>query len=994
MKIVVVVCCLYLIFQKVSGIFVNNQLPYISFTQTTGANSIALLNGVSSADIIVDGGDWPGVIRAAKDLQSDFAKISTRNTPFRVLTSWNGTISGIKNNAIVIGTLGKSILISSIISRNNIDVSKISGKWESFQVQVLKNVAIGTSNVTVSSILLILGSDKRGSIYGIYDLSEQIGISPWWWFADIVPTQKNVIYGNLLTPYVQGSPTVKYRGIFLNDEQPGLTNWIKEKFGPVYNSDFYVKVFELLLRLKANYLWPAMWDSMFGVDDLNNQRLADLYGIVMSTSHQEPMMRATKEWQTMGNGVWNYTTNSEFLKNFWDVSIKRSASYESYVVVGMRGDGDLPYSEDLAVSIQQKIVEDQRDIIAKYQNSTKVPFKQVWCLYKEVQGYFERGMRVPEDVTLLWVDDNWGNIRRLPTDEEVTENRSGGAGIYYHFDYVGDPRSYKWINTNHIPKIYEQLSLAVERGATQIFVVNVGDLKPMEIPIDFFMTYAWDSTKWTHNNLNVYLQSWSAREFGNIDHKEVAYLVDTYTKYNARRKPELLDVNIYSLIYFSEAETILAEWDDLEARALRTYGTVSNARQPSFFQLVLHPIQASATVNRIYINAARSQLYSTQVRNSANYYAEQTELLFQKDADITKQYHSLLNGKWNHIMDQTHLNYQFWQQPMKNSLPALNLVQTSEMGLPGPLGLAIQGSQGAWPGDNKFQCSQGYNCPPPTLQTFETFGVKSRWIDVFNRGPKSIPFKATPSHNWIKISPSQGTFKDNSQETRLTITIDWNSVPANTTSGTILISSTAALTTNVTVTVPVISRTKPPSFIGHLEGDGYVSIEAIHFTKNTPVDGVQWQILPNYGKTLGAVTPFPRTAKSFVNATTSPVLEYSFFLYSKPVGGSLAITSYIAPALNQHPTRPLQFQISVDNGPRVTFQPIPSAAPGTLPAMWKGMVADQIVQLVSTHEVIRSGAHTIQFWMLEPNIILEKIVLNITKTVPNTYLGPPESIRI
>ncbi|KAJ3120421.1 hypothetical protein HK098_004595 [Nowakowskiella sp. JEL0407] len=973
----------------ISAIFVNNKPPYVSFSRVNGDDTISIYSRQGVADIVVDAEDWPGVLRAANDLKTDLGRV-VEDDAFRVLTTKNGTLSNVGTPAIIIGTLGKSKIIDSLMKQNKLNVTNLSGKWESFQAQIVTDVTVGTS--LVYHALVIVGSDKRGSIYGIYDLSEQAGVSPWYWWADVPSIKRSVIYARLTKPYSQGEPTVKYRGVFLNDEQPALTNWAVEKFGPVFNSAFYVRVFELLLRLKANYLWPAMWNSMFAVDDPANQRLADEYGIVMATSHQEPMMRATKEWQTMGNGKWNYTTNSEFLKNFWDQSIARAAPYESYITLGMRGDGDLPYSEELAVSIQQQIIADQRQIISKYHNGTLSGTGQVWALYKEVQGYYERGMRVPDDVTLLWVDDNWGNIRRLPTDDEI--GRSGGAGIYYHFDYVGDPRSYKWINTNHIPKIYEQLSLANVRGATKIFIVNVGDLKPMEIPIDFFMDYAWDATKWNHNNLGLYLESWSAREFGNIDHTEVAALVDGYTKINARRKPELLDVNTYSLLYFKEAERVIAEWDDLETRALKVYGTVSASAKAAFFQLVLYPIQASANLNKIYINAARSNLYSTQVRNSANDYADAAEKYFATDAALTKQYHSLLGGKWNHMMDQTHINYQFWQQPLKNSLPAVNRVQQTEMGLPGPLGIGIEGSQGAWPGDNRFQCSQGYNCPPPTLPKLERYGVQTKWIDVFNRGTSDITFTATPSASWLKVSPASGTLMKGKQEQRLTVSVSWAEIPAGTTSGTIVVNSTAALTTAVTITVPINNQAAPSGFTGFVEADGYVSIEAEHFSRNIPVDGVKWEILPKYGKTLSALTPFPRNAKSFIGASTSPVLEYDVYLYSTPTNGKLSITSYLAPSLNQHPTRPLKFAISVDDGAKQEFQPVPNANPGSLPKMWNDMVGNSINLIQSSHDVSTAGKHTVKFWMLEPNIVLEKLVLNITNTVPNVYLGPPESTRI
>ena len=301
------------------------------------------------------------------------------------------------------------------------------------------------------------------------------GVSPWYWWADVPPRRHSTLYvkaGRRLL----GPPAVKYRGIFLNDEAPCLTGWVNEKFGG-YNHQFYTNVFELLLRLKANYLWPAMWDNCFNEDDPLNPKLADEYGIVMGTSHVEPMMRADKEWNRQGHTAaeWNYQKNPETLRRFWTEGLERNKSYENIITVAMRGKVDTPMSESANIALLERIVADQRKIIEQVMRTNATAVPQLWALYKEVQEYYEKGMRVPDDVTLLWCDDNWGNLRRLPTAEE--RHRAGGAGIYYHFDYVGGPRNYKWLNTVPIAKVWEQMNLAYRYGADRIWIVNVGDLK-------------------------------------------------------------------------------------------------------------------------------------------------------------------------------------------------------------------------------------------------------------------------------------------------------------------------------------------------------------------------------------------------------------------------------------------------------------------------------------------------------------------------------------
>ncbi len=453
-----------------------------SWLATSSANQFTLVDKKSATTLLIDEHDFPGVQRAAKNLQRDIENVTGKKP------SLVNSISDNTAQLIIIGSIGKSRLIDHLIASKKLDVSKIRGQWDGFQVQVVEQPL-----PNVKRALVIAGADKRGTTYGIYSLSEQIGVSPWYWWADVPVKKKTEILIDE-TLQVTEIPKVKYRGIFLNDEAPALTGWVTEKYGN-YNHQFYEKVFELLLRLKANFLWPAMWNNAFADDDPQNMILADEYGIVMGTSHHEPMMRADKEWNRHGKGPWEYSKNPQNLYNFWVDGVKRNKPYESIYTLGMRGQQDEPMSEGDNIQLLEKIVRDQREILTKQFGKDKLTdVPQVWALYKEVQGFYERGMRVPDDVILLWCDDNWGNIRRLPTPEE--RKRVGGAGVYYHFDYVGGPRSYRWINTISIAKIWEQMNLAYEYEANKIWIVNVGDLKPMEYPIEFFLNMAWNPEAW------------------------------------------------------------------------------------------------------------------------------------------------------------------------------------------------------------------------------------------------------------------------------------------------------------------------------------------------------------------------------------------------------------------------------------------------------------------------------------------------------------------
>jgi hypothetical protein len=482
---------------SISNSFAASNKSYISTEK--GKDAFTLFTADKPAPLVASSQDYPGVQRVLKHLQADINRV----------TGVSPTISmdalPEAKEVVLIGTLGKHPLLEKLIKSKKLDVAEIVGKRETFLIQV-----IAKPFPNVDRALIIVGSDKRATIYGMYDLAEQIGVSPWYWWAD-VPVKKQTNLFVLPGRYTCGEPKIKYRGIFINDEQPALGGWVAEKFGG-FNSKFYEHVFELILRLKGNFLWPAMWGQAFYVDDPISPKLADEYGVVIGTSHHEPMMRAHAEWDRFGTGSWNYEKNEKVLQDFWRYGIQRMGSYENIVTLAMRGDGDEPMTEEANIALLQKIVKDQREILGEVTGKEITTIPQVWALYKEVQEYYDRGMRTPEDVTLLLCDDNWGNIRKLP--KLTDEPHPGGYGIYYHFDYVGGPRNYKWLNTTQISRTWEQMHLAYEYGAREIWIVNVGDIKPVEFPISFFLDYAWNPDEWPVERLSEYTKLWAAKLFG------------------------------------------------------------------------------------------------------------------------------------------------------------------------------------------------------------------------------------------------------------------------------------------------------------------------------------------------------------------------------------------------------------------------------------------------------------------------------------------------
>ena len=616
-------------------------------------DGFALVVAGKAAPLYASAGEWPGVLRAARDLQADINRV-TAVTPTLITDQ-----APVGQLVVLIGTLGKSPLIDQLVRDKKLDVAGVAGKWEVFVEQLVDNPMPG-----VERALVIAGSDKRGTIYGIYDLSQQMGVSPWYWWAD-VPTKPQKALYVLAGRHTLGEPAVKYRGIFLNDEAPALSGWAKEKFGGI-NSKMYVHVFELLLRLKGNYLWPAMWGNAFNDDDKLSPVLADEYGVVMGTSHHEPMVRSQQEWKRFGTGAWNYQTNAQVLQDFWRQGIRNMGTRESIVTMAMRGDGDEPMSEGSNIALLEKIVADQRRILAEETHKPADQTPQLWALYKEVQDYYDKGMRVPDDMTLLLCDDNWGNLRKLPKLSD--KPRKGGYGIYYHFDYVGGPRNYKWLNTNPLPRVWEQMHLAHEYGANQIWIVNVGDLKPMELPISFFLDYAWNPDRISAEQVDDYTRQWAARQFGETYAAAIADILAKYAKYNARRKPELLDATTYSLAT-GEWATVVADYNQLLARAEAINQQLPAEYRDAYYQLVLHPAQACANLNELYYTVALNREAAKTNQPNTNALADKARALYAKDTEIKQRYHALAGGKWNHMMDQTHIGYTYWQQPDADKMP-------------------------------------------------------------------------------------------------------------------------------------------------------------------------------------------------------------------------------------------------------------------------------------------------------------------------------------
>ena len=620
--------------------------------------------------IIRDASENTAILRAADNLVLDFERV-TGVKP--VITE-----SVAAERAIIIGSLD-SPLIKEIVAKGKLDASELEGCREKYVISTISDPVEG-----VAEALVIAGSDRRGVVYGIYEISEQIGVSPWYDWAD-VPVKKQQNLSIARGKYTAGEPAVQYRGIFLNDEAPCLTGWVKHTYGTDYGDHrFYERVFELILRLRGNFLWPAMWGWAFYEDDPLNSKVADEMGVIMGTSHHEPMARNHQEWARRRSeyGVWDYASNKKVLDKFFREGIERAKDTEDLITIGMRGDGDAAmggkeghddeFEPDYAymIDLMQKIFDNQRKIIKNVTGKPAEQRPQVWALYKEVQTLYEKGLRVPDDVTILLSDDNWGDVRKLPNAEE--RQRKGGWGMYYHVDYVGAPRNSKWLNVTPVQNLWEQMQLTYEYGVDRLWVLNVGDLKPMEYPITLFLDLAWNPEKYTASTIKENTVDFCRQQFGDDQAAEAARILNLYSKYAGRITAEMLDRTTYNL-KTGEWKEVSDEFIKLEAEALRQYMTLPEDARDAYFQIILFPIQALANVYEMYYAQAMNHALYAANDPAANVWADKVEACFARDKFLSDQYNNeMADGKWKDMMIQKHIGYRSWNDNFReDTLPRI-----------------------------------------------------------------------------------------------------------------------------------------------------------------------------------------------------------------------------------------------------------------------------------------------------------------------------------
>lgn len=930
------------------------------------------------ADICISDKDYKGVAIAAKAFAGDLKLVTGK------LPELKNDISD--GHIVIAGTIGKSEWIDELAAKGQINVDSIKGKWETYVMETVDNPFPG-----VKKALVIAGSNKRGTIYGIYKLSELIGVSAWVWWADSYPVKKKELLisdGRIESK----EPSVKYRGIFINDENPCFGDWCVDKFGGI-NSKMYVHVFELILRLKGNYMWPAMWGKSINIDDPKSPRLADEYGIVMGTSHHEPMMRAQKEWTVLGDEYgghsnWNYERNQEGLYRFWEDRIKENKNYEKIVTVGMRGDGDEAMVEggkiEKIVALYEKIVSDQREILAKHINPDVTQVPQVWCLYKEVEEFYSKGMKVPEDITLMLCDDNFGNVRHLPVGE--MRNHKGGFGMYYHFDYVGGPFSYKWINNMPLQKTWEQMTMAYDYGVDKIWIVNVGDLKPMEFPIEYFLDLAYDIEKWgQRNKVEEYTYLWAMKEFGKKFAKDITKVLKGYTKLNGMRKPENIFPDTLHPVHYNEADRVLMEYEKIAVLAEDVYNKLPKEKKDSYYQLVLYPAKASYLIYKFHIYSQKNFLFAEQGKNMANRCARVVNDCFVKDILMSDHYNKeMSDGKWDGMMTQGHIGQTGWRSAEVNIMPALKMV-TTEMGA--RMIVTV-------PNDKKAYIS-GY----ASLPDFTNLNQEVYTIVIGNGGDTPVNFKLTADQPWIMMkigadvnaSYTADTVNGSTMEdTDIKISVDWSMlIEEDTAEGVITIEGPGRkVIVNVKAVNYQVDNLPAMTFI---DTHGVISIEAEHYADNVSFGDGEWKVIEDYGRTLSSMKVFPTDLSEKKPGNDAPYLEYCFTTKAKD---KIKVYTYSAPTNNLSANTGMKFAIGVDAEKPKIVDTFPCTLPVGHGKVWDTGVMQNCRLTETKHSLGDSEVHTLRIYMVDVGFVLQKLVIECGGKVLESFLGPEESYYI
>jgi len=933
---------------------------------------------------IVESEAFEGVKRIAKVVGSDFQKVCGEYPAF----SQNVSFAAIKPNTVIFATLGKSPFVDTLISEGKYDSSVISGKREVFNIKFIDNT------------LLVCGSDKRGTIYGMFALSEYIGVSPLCFWGDVEPEKRKDIKIAKDIETVSKEPSVKYRGFFINDEWPCFGTWTTGHFNG-FTAEMYDHVFELLLRLKGNYMWPAMWTSSFPLDGPGNlnEELADIYGILMGASHHEPCLRASEEWDKVkghnsiyGN-EWNYYKNKKGLLKYWEDALIRSGKYEKIITIGMRGERDSSMLGDNSslkenIDLLKDIIKNQRELIKKHINPNIDEVPQVLALYKEVEEYFygKEGVDGLKDwdelngVICMLCEDNYGFMRTLPTAE--IRGHKGGFGMYYHFDYHGGPISYEWVMSASFERTWEQMCMAYDYGIRDIWIVNVGDIKFNEVPLNYFMDIAYDFEKWgtnSPNSIGEYTSIWLNKNFPSVKkeiREKMSDVLHGLLRINASRRSEALNPDVYHPCHYLEADRMLSIAEKIDLLNEEIYSALSKNGKDAYYSMIYFPAKSSINLLRMHLFAGKNSHYAVQGKKIANKYADLVTSCIEKDRSLKNEFAKFKNGKWSGMELEQHIGFTKWNEdncrfPLRIQVePAYKprLVVSRK--------------------DREEIYTKTYGDPMTVeVNDFLYAGNEEVILEIANDGIGKLRFtiETDKEYPWLELSSMKGTV-ESQEEIIIRCKRDKLDKQLTEEKARFIIKDDESEVA-VEVKAKILNVDLPE--MTFLENNNIIVMNANHFHSKKAVSKGGFIELKNYGRTGCGMKVFPVTSDLEENEE-KPSLTYRFLIEKS---GDYIVEVWTTPVNSVKNKRPLRCQLESSHGEKQIIIMVPEDFRAGSPQdeRWCQGVLDNI-RINKTSFIFEKGVQEITVSALEAGLVLERIVIYRKDNLPfNSYLGPLES---
>lgn len=938
-----------------------------------------------TAAILYDASDAAVVKRAAELFAADVEAVTGRRPQVTSATGETGP-------AVIVGTVGGSALIRRLSEAGKIDTAPLEGAWERYLIQTVANPLPG-----IRKALVIAGSDRRGAAYGLFTLSELIGVSPWYWWAD-VPVKKHAALHVDAPPTYSQTPSVRYRGIFLNDEDWGLTPWASQTFEPERGNigpRTYAKVCELLLRLKANYLAPAMHPVSTSFNQIpENKLVADTFAIVMGSTHCEPLLLNTaSEWDTQTMGPWNYDKNKEGINRVLTQRVRENSPYENVYTLALRGLHDGAMSTTLPmhekVRMLQQALLDQRRILAENIDRPVETVPQAFTPYKEVLEIYSNGLELPDDITIVWPDDNYGYMKRLSGVRE--QRRTGRSGVYYHVSYLGVPHSYLWFSTTPPSLMYEELRKAYDTTADRLWLLNCGDLKGSEMQVSLFLDMAWDIGRFTADNVVSYPARWLAGIFGEAYYDRLEAMTREHLRLAFPRKPEYMgwgyhwnrfDHNCeqltdtdFSFTNYDEAQRRLEAYRQLGARAEALLHEIGDEARPAFYQLVYYPLRGAELMNRMTLGGQRNRWYARQGRAATNAVRDEVQRCYDSLQVITRGYNSLLGGKWNHMMSM--------RQNYDGVSAYFNLPHLATHDAAGAPRLALQVAGEDVTGARAFHA----------LPAFDNYLRRTYPVEIYNRGGGTLAWTAHASEPWVVLSKSAGKTAD---EERITVGIDWEKAPSGNAVPAQIVFRAGEQSEKVLVSLFNPTAPSRAELRGiYVENNGCVSIPAAGCHRVRENDRIKITAVEDLGIEGPALQLGDPTAPlQIFRSRDVPCAEYDFYAFD---AGSVDVYTYVLPTFPLHADRDFRigentntdtkYSVQIDDGALAT----PSSSHVEYSQVWFESVLRNCAVNKSTLHIDKPGRHTLRIRVGDPGIVLQKIVLDFGG-MKRSYLGPQSTL--